>query len=84
MPWCCEESTYRPCCACERGMTQNKTYAFPDRHTVLCLCNKCWLLGFRLLPDGTLIRELDDDEGLTFRVRRRQGAARSSRNLEKC
>ncbi len=56
---CQEDATYRPCAACERPMTVNVCYAFPDRQTVLCLCWQCDALGFKLLPCGTVIRELE-------------------------
>lgn len=57
--YCHEDPAFRPCCCCERGMSQNVTYAFPNRHTVLCLCTQCAALGFVLLPDGTVERELE-------------------------
>lgn len=62
-PKCREDPTYRPCVACERGMTVNVTYSFPDRQTVLCLCEKCSYLGFKLLPRGQLV--FADDRRVT-------------------
>ena len=56
---CQEQPGYRACVACERPMTVNVRYAFPDRHTVLCLCWQCEALGFALLPCGQVVRELD-------------------------
>lgn len=56
---CAEDPTFRACCCCEIPRRINATYAFPDRQTVLCLCLKCEALGFRLLPSGEIVRELE-------------------------
>ena len=51
---------YRPCSACEEPMDLNASYSFVAG--VRCICTHCYHMGFRFLPDGSLVRQRSQHE----------------------